>query len=71
MNRKKIYLIGTVVLVSLLAYLLGWSGLMNIDQIKVAGVTKTQNVSKLSVKEVIKLSGIKKGSPWHVLIHLL
>lgn len=63
MNRKKIYLIGAVVLVSLLAYLLGWSGLMNTDQVKVAGVTKAQNVSNLSVKEIIKLSGIKKGQP--------
>ncbi|MSO32875.1 MAG: FtsQ-type POTRA domain-containing protein [Candidatus Nanopelagicaceae bacterium] len=63
MNRKNIYLIAAVVLVSLLAYLLGWSGLMNVDQIKVAGVIKTQNVSKLSVKEIIKLSGIKKGQP--------
>jgi cell division protein FtsQ len=63
MNLKKIYIPATITLVSLLAYLLGWSGLMTIDQIKVSGLSKTQKVSNLTAKEVIKLSGIKIGQP--------
>ena len=63
MNRKKTYIVATIILVSLLAYLLGWSGLMTVDQIKVSGVSKTQKVSTLTAKKVIKLSGIKIGQP--------
>jgi cell division protein FtsQ len=63
MNLKKIYIPATITLVSLLAYLLGWSGLMTIDQIKVSGLSKTEKVSNLTAKEVIKLSGIKIGQP--------
>ena len=63
MNRKKTYIVATIILVSLLAYLLGWSGLMTVDQIKVSGISKTQKVSTLTAKEVIKLSGIKIGQP--------
>lgn len=63
MKLKNLYIAGTVTLVSLLAYFLGWSGLMTIDQIKVTGLSKTQKVSSLTSKEVIKLSGIKIGQP--------
>ena len=63
MKLKNLYIAGTVTLVSLLAYFLGWSGLMAIDQIKVTGLSKTQKVSSLTSKEVIKLSGIKIGQP--------
>lgn len=63
MNLKKIYIPAAITLVSLLAYLLGWSGLMTIDQIKVSGLSNTQKVSSLTAKEVIKLSGIKMGQP--------
>ncbi len=69
MNRKKVYFTSTVLLVALFAYLLGWSGLMTINQIKVSGITKSQkvynfsNFSNFSAKEVIKLSGIKMGQP--------
>jgi len=63
MNRKKIYIAISIILVSFLAYFLGWSGLMTIDQIKVSGLSKTQKVSGLTAKEVIKISGIKIGQP--------
>jgi len=63
MNRKRVYFVVAITLVSLLAYLLGWSGLMTIDQIKVSGLSKTQKVSNLTAKEVIKLSGIKISQP--------
>ena len=63
MNRKKTYIAIAVTLISLLAYLLGWSGLMTIDEIKVSGISKSQKVSTLTAKEVIKLSGIKIGQP--------
>jgi cell division protein FtsQ len=36
---------------------------MTIDQIKVSGLSKTQKVSGLTAKEVIKISGIKIGQP--------
>lgn len=63
MNRNKTYIAIAITLISLLAYLLGWSGLMTVDEIKVSGISKSQKVSTLTVKEVIKLSGIKIGQP--------
>lgn len=63
MNRKKTYIAIAITLISLLAYLLGWSRLMTIDEIKVFGISKSQKVSTLTAKEVIKLSGIKIGQP--------
>ena len=63
MNRKKTYIAIALALISLLAYLLGWSGLMTIDEIKVSGISKSQKVSTFTAKEVIKLSGIKIGQP--------
>jgi len=63
MNRKRIYIAASVISILLLAYLLGWSGLMTINQIKVSGIPKAQKVFNLSAKEVIKLSGIEIGKP--------
>ncbi len=63
MNRKKANIAIGITLVSLLAYFLGWSGLMTIDQIKVSGLSENQTVSNLTAKQVIKLSGIKIGQP--------
>jgi cell division protein FtsQ len=63
MNRKKAHIAIGITLVSLLAYFLGWSGLMTIDQIKVSGLSENQKVSNLTAKQVIKLSGIKIGQP--------
>ena len=63
MNRNKTFIAIAITLISLLAYLLGWSGLMTVDEIKVSGISKSQKVSTLTVKEVIKLSGIKIGQP--------
>ena len=63
MNRKKTYIAIAISLISLFSYLLGWSGLMTIDEIKVSGISKSQKVSTLTAKEVIKLSGIKIGQP--------
>ena len=56
MNRKKAHIAIGITLVSLLAYFLGWSGLMTIDEIKVSGISKTQKVSTLTAKEVVKLT---------------
>ena len=63
MNRKKANIAIGITLVSLLAYFLGWSGLMTIDQIKVSGLSENQTVSNLTAKQVIKLCGIKIGQP--------
>lgn len=63
MNRNKTYIAIAITLISLLAFLLGWSGLMTVDEIKVSGISKSQKVSTLTAKEVIKLSGIKIGQP--------
>jgi len=63
MNRKKTYIAIAISLISFFSYLLGWSGLMTIDEIKVSGISKSQKVSTLTAKEVIKLSGIKIGQP--------
>ena len=63
MSRKRIYFAASAISIALLAYFLGWSGLLTVDQIKVTGLTKNQKVSNLSVKEVAKLSGIKIGQP--------
>jgi cell division protein FtsQ len=63
MSRKRIYFAVSAISIALLAYFLGWSGLLTVDQIKVTGLAKNQKVSNLSVKEVAKLSGIKIGQP--------
>jgi cell division protein FtsQ len=63
MSRKRIYFAASAISIALLAYFLGWSGLLTVDQIKVTGLAKNQKVSNLSVKEVAKLSGIKIGQP--------
>ena len=61
MNHKKTYMVATIILVSLLAYLLGWSGLMTVDQIKVSGVYKNQNFEMmLGLLEIWK----KEKSIW-------
>lgn len=60
---NRLFLAVAVLLVALLAYLLGWSGMLTIEQIKVSGIKNSKNPADLSTQKVIKVSGIKKGQP--------